>query len=259
MAQDFGPYKLLSHIAQGAACEVFLAQTPSRQRVAVKRLLPHRVAHTAVEHFEAEAARTARCRHENIARLFDTGQVDGVPYMALEYIDGLDLFQMTAHHPLARTRALAMVLPIAHALGAVHNAGLVHSDVTPHNIVVPNAGTPKLIDFGVAVEVGTRNRGGTSAYMSPEHVTGERLSERADVFSLAVVTWELFSRRRLFGGREPQLTLTAVVRESVPPIGDSALDRVLGSALAKNPSARTPNCSVFAQQMEELGNHWDDS
>lgn len=262
-----GPYRLLEPLGSGATAELFIAEKTGEpgSRLVVKRLLPQLQRHdTAVELFLQEAALALRCAsdggHPNLGRAVDHGRDGDDYFLALEYVDGVDLGVVLARrptlgadHPGAATRIL---LDACEALAHIHRRGVIHRDLTPHNLVVGADGLTRLIDFGVAVTEPVEGSGhpnrGTWAYMSPEQVRGDAMDRRSDVFSLGVLLWELFACRRLFKRAQHYLTMAAVVDDPVPPLPDPDLDALARRALAKDRDHRPADVAEIAAALRAL-------
>ncbi len=213
----FGPYVLIRRIARGGMAEVFLAQQRGLEgfdrRVAVKRILPHLADTTDfVKMFLGEARLAAQLTHPNIVHIYDFGKVENDYFIAMEYVDGIHAGQVFKHGEREPKMSPTLVARIgADAAAALHYAheltspngkalGLVHRDVSPANIMISYDGIVKLCDFGIAKAMAASDQltnpgqvKGKYAYMSPEQTIASGLDGRSDVFSLAIVLWELVS------------------------------------------------------------------
>lgn len=277
----FGPFYLDSRIAVGGTAEVYLARpaeagTDLPSTLVVKRLLPH-FANDAEGRtmFEREARLHAAVTHENVVTVFHAGRDDkGEPYLAMEYIDGVDGYRL-----LRKLRQEDELLPVGvsvyvarevlRALESVHAArdpsgggalGIVHRDVSPSNIYLSRDGRVKLGDFGIArstTRTTLRSEAGhvlkgKFAYLAPEQVAGESSDHRADLFSLATVLAEMLLNRPLFPGggqlaillaiRDCKIDALSDIKARLPP----GLFEVLQKALARNPKDRYANATEFA-------------
>lgn len=268
MNATFGPYRLLRRLAYGGMAEIFLA-TMTRdagfeKRLVVKRILPQFSADPGfVQMFIDEAVVAGRLSHPNIVQVYDFGNVDGVYYMTMEYIDGADLRQVLRAseergRPLTFAEIAAIGEGVARGLAYAHSATderlgplhIVHRDVSPHNIMVSRAGDVKVMDFGIAKAAAraTRTTTGTLkgkiAYMAPEQAAGRPLDGRCDQFALGVVLWECLSRRRLFAGDSDLELLNRVLACEVPPLEETrpevppALAAAVMRSLQPDPPAR---------------------
>jgi len=269
----FGPFFLEARIAVGGTAEVYLARPVSPaanlpERLVVKRLLPHFASDAEGRTmFDREARLHAAVTHANVVTVFNAGKDDrGEPYLAMEYIDGVDGYRL-----LRRLRQESEFLPVGvavyvarevlRALASVHAAsdptvggtlGIVHRDVSPSNIYLSKDGTVKLGDFGIARATARptlRSDGGhvlkgKFAYLAPEQVAGEGSDHRADLFSLATVLAEMLLNRPLFPGGG-QLAILLAIRdckidalEEIKPRLPPGLFEVLQKALARSPAHR---------------------
>lgn len=277
----FGPFFLDARIAVGGTAEVYLARpaTPAPdlpERLVVKRLLPHFASDAEGRTmFEREARLHASVTHENVVTVFHAGKDDrGEPYLAMEYIDGVDGYRL-----LRRLRQEGEFLPIGvavhiarevlRALESVHAAldptsggslGIVHRDVSPSNVYLSKSGTVKLGDFGIArstTRATLRSEAGhvlkgKFAYLAPEQVAGETSDQRADLFSLATVLAEMLLNRPLFPGggqlaillaiRDCKIDALSEIKPRLPP----GLFEVMQRALSRSPAQRYPDATSFA-------------
>ncbi|GMU42298.1 MAG: serine/threonine protein kinase [Xanthomonadales bacterium] len=203
-------YRLLKRLGAGGMGEVWLAERADgefRQRVAIKLLQAgQRLSREALRRFRAERQILAAFNHPHIARLLDGGTLPGgAPYLVMEYIDGEAIDAWCARHALAARARVALFLKVCDAVQAAHQALIVHRDLKPSNILVGVDGQPKLLDFGIAkvlnaelfahslVQTRTGVAPMTLAYASPEQVRGEAVGTASDVYSLAVVLYELLT------------------------------------------------------------------
>jgi len=269
----FGPFVLERRLAVGGSAEVFLAHpkvgiAPAPHLV-VKRLLPTGGDGPRYEALEREAELHRRVRHPNVVAVYGAGLVGGEPYLAMEYVEGLDLYRM-----LRRLDADAKDLPVelavfvaaqvAAALEAVHAASddsgkllrLVHRDVTPSNIYLSVKGDVKLGDFGIArIEEEARStQGGLKGkfgYLAPEQVAGEEFDHRADLFALAAILGELAIGERVFPGGGQLAVLLAIRDGNIEPLRREAarlppgLFELCERGLASNPDERFQSASEF--------------
>lgn len=227
MKAQFGRYVFLKKLAVGGMAEIFLARRLSfggfARFVVLKRLLPEHRGRAAYERlFLGEARITALLDHPHVVSLHDLGKLDDAYFMAMEYVHGISGAELMAVAARARVPvpigvALRIVSATAAALQYCTEAvdldgqsfGVIHHDISPHNVQVGFDGQVKLLDFGVATQVGRpapSGRRGKFAYMSPEAIAKEELDPRSDLFSLGVVLYELTVGRRLFKGNTPEET-----------------------------------------------------
>jgi eukaryotic-like serine/threonine-protein kinase len=265
----FGAYLLLKRIAVGGMSEVYLAKpatgvSPAPELV-IKRLLPSLLDDPrGRQTFEMEASLHAAARHPNVVEVFEAGEVDGEPYLAMEYVAGVDAFRLMRRAQSEMRRiSPAMAVHIARelckALARVHHLtdqegnafSIVHRDVTPSNIYLSDEGVVKLGDFGIARSIADKPRApgshvlkGKYGYLAPEQVSGDPFDHRADLFSLAVVLSEMIIGQPLFPGAGQLAVLLAIRDCRIDPLRASrgllpkGLFPVLEKALAKAPDDR---------------------
>ena len=212
-------------LGRGGMGIVYLAHQAGLNRpVALKLIKSDDADALSVLRFLAEAEAMAAVRHPNVAQVYQYGQHDGRPFLALEYCDGGNLYErIKATGSFAPSDAATLIASIADGVQAAHAAGIVHRDLKPANVLFDAAGTPKVTDFGLA----KRNAGdhltrtdavmGTPAYMSPEQARGQGkfADPRMDVWALGVILYELLAGRRPFAGDTP-LELLRKVMDSAP-------------------------------------------
>ncbi len=262
-----GKYQVQAELGRGASGVVYRAVDAFKGRqVAIKQLHAHLLrqpeqAERYRKLLRNEVMLTARLRHPNIVRLLDAdGQADP-PYLVLEYVDGRPLSAYTAPDTLL---PVAQVLDIAYkccnALDHAQREGLVHRDIKPANVLLSEQGEVKLTDFGAALAVrsdATQLAGlvGSPSYMSPEQVQEQDLTHHSDMFSLAVVVYELLTGRRPFDGDTDFATLYRITHEVPTPPRllrsdlPEHLDAVLLRALAKRPQDRFATWADFADAL----------
>jgi serine/threonine protein kinase len=278
----FGQYVLLRRLARGGMAEVFLAQQRGLEgfdrRVAVKRILPHLAdAPDFIKMFLSEAKLAAQLTHPNIVHIYDFGKVDTDYFIAMELVDGVhagQLFKHIAHAAPGERLSPTMIARIgADAAAALHYAhelcapngqplGLVHRDVSPANLMVTFDGAVKLCDFGIAKAAALGEKltlpghvKGKYAYMSPEQTTGVPLDGRSDVYSLAIVLWELVVGRTIVPRgdaieamraiRDGKLTPIDRAAPWTPPALAAAITRALHTQREQRPTAMQ-----LAQELE---------
>jgi serine/threonine-protein kinase len=262
--ESLGRYRIEQELGRGAMGRVFLAYDPEiDRRVAIKTIqifsaLPAGERSLARERFLREARSAGKLLHPGIVTIFDVGESEGMPYLAMEFVEGetLDAF-CREDDLLPVAQVVALVLSAADALGFAHERGIVHRDIKPANLMRVGDRAVKIMDFGLAKSATSSmtNDGallGTPNYMSPEQVRGEALDGRADLFSLAVVCWEMITGVKPFGGDSMSSVLYRIVHEppretSLPPNRmTAALAGFFRRALAKHPAERLADAAAFS-------------
>lgn len=259
-----GPYEVISLIGRGGMGEVHRARDPRLHRdVAIKILSAHPASAESRRRFEREARAAAALSHPNIVTIYDVGEIEGLLYIAMEFLDGLTLRQMAASGALPLSRLLKIAVQIAAGLVAAHERGIVHRDLKPENIIVGLEDTAKILDFGIAkAEPSTRRESagipstssltgsgailGTAGYMSPEQARGQAVDYRSDQFAFGAILYELATGRRAFERASPIEAAVAVVADEPEPIDRLAalpaqLKWTIERCLAKTPDDRYPS------------------
>jgi hypothetical protein len=266
---DLGRYRIVRELGRGAMGRVFLAHDPQIDRpVAIKTVqifagLPEAEREKARERFLREARSAGKLLHPGIVTIFDVGEAGGVPYIAMEYVEGeaLDRF-CSADSLLEVGIVVESIARIAEALAYAHAAGIVHRDIKPANILRVGPTATKIMDFGLAKDPTTSmthdgSLFGTPNYMAPEQVKGAPIDGRADLFALGVVLFEMLTGERPFGGDSVSSVLFRIVHEAPRDIGPhlhrlpAALGDFLARALAKEPAERFPDGATFAAELRQ--------
>lgn len=263
-----GRYEVIREIGRGAMGRVFLALDPAIGRqVALKTVsilegFPEAERREARERFIREARTAGGLLHPHIITIFDVGEQDGMPFIAMEYVEGGTLERHCRPPDLLEPEpAVALVCQAARALHHAHSHDIVHRDVKPANLMLSREGKLKVADFGLAksAAAGLTQEGtilGTPYYMSPEQLSGLELDGRSDLFSLAVVLYELLCGCRPFEGKDVGTILYRIAHEPAPPLDrdgwpiSRALREAVERALAKERIERFPNGEALARALE---------
>ncbi|MGH7522388.1 MAG: serine/threonine-protein kinase [Gemmatimonadales bacterium] len=268
--QSIAGYRLLERIGEGGTAEVYRADHPGRGACAFKVLRERlRGDPIVVKRFLREAGYGSRVVHPGVVRTYDFGEADGLYYLALEWAKGEPLADFLHREgPLAPADAVTLVRQLADALAAAHNAGIIHRDLKPENIMYdPDALTVKLLDFGIArdaeqpLEERLTRTGffvGTLQYVAPEALSGELVDGRADIYSLAKITYYMLTGRHPHEGRSPRELFQQLLSGKPVPLSEAARDRkfppaleaAVMKALARHPGDRQPTVTAFAEELE---------
>jgi len=255
-------YRLVAPLGVGASAQVFLAEDVSLHRhVAIKVLHPALATDQSfLKRFRAEARSAAGLNHPHVARVFDWGEAEDGPYLVLEYLSGgslLDLLERGVR--LSVPQATAVAAQAARGLAYAHARGLVHRDIKPANLLFDDEGRVRVADFGVARALAdgawTEPAGttvGTARYAAPEQAQGLVLDGRADVYSLALVTFESLTGYVPFVLDTAMGTLAARIGATLPGHGAlGPLQPILGDAAAPDMRSR-PHAAALAARLEAL-------
>lgn len=224
-----GPYDVLEVLGRGGMGVVLKAFDPAlRRMVAIKVLAPQWASHAeARQRFEREARAAAQVRHDNVVAIHAVEEADGLPYLVMEYVPGVSLQQrLDRDGPLVVEEVLRIGAQAAAGLAAAHDRGLVHRDVKPANILLDAAGNVRLTDFGLARAVDdttltqTGVIAGTPQYMAPEQARGDKVDDRADLFSLGSVLYAMCTGRPPFRAPTTVAVLKRVCDEKARDVRD---------------------------------------
>ncbi|MBK8012571.1 MAG: cyclic nucleotide-binding domain-containing protein [Deltaproteobacteria bacterium] len=277
--EAFGKYQLLAPIASGGMAEVWLARSSSiggfEKRLAIKRMKPEYSGSAQfVSMFIDEAKLTVALSHPNIVQVFDFGRVDDDYFMAMEFVDGVDLALLAR-----RLRKTCRALPVSMALRIMHDVfaglahahslqtsvtserGIIHRDVSPQNVLVSFEGHVKVSDFGIARAATSCDRSETGwvlgklAYASPEQLAGANLDVRTDLWSAGVILHELLTNKRLFARTDDDDTREAVEFAPIlPPSRSNAevpseIDEIVLGLLTRDRNARLSDARAAAEAL----------
>ncbi|MFP2904832.1 protein kinase domain-containing protein [Pyxidicoccus sp. 3LFB2] len=278
-----GKYQLLRKLATGGMAEVFLAKSSGplgfEKHVVVKRILPHLAEDPQfVEMFLAEAKLAARLNHANIVQIFDFGMEGDSYFIAMEYVDGVDLrtLKRRAFHkgaPIAFPLCARLVSMACEGLAYAHELTdpetgkplrLIHRDISPDNIFASKTGGLKILDFGIAKasNAGHRTESGVLKgkvpYMAPEYLLGEGIDARIDIYALGVVLFELVTGNRPYRSENDVRLIQAVLNQPLPDVRNfrqgvpQQLVHILNRALAKERDKRYGSCREFQADLDRF-------
>ena len=219
--------------------EVYRATDTKLAREIALKVLPAAMANDPdrLARFQREARAVAALNHPNVVTVFSVEESDNVHFITMELIEGQPLDRLIAANGLPSERIIEIAGAIAEALSAAHEKGIVHRDLKPANVMVTNEGRVKVLDFGLAKDVGSETANGatmasagytqagmvmgTPAYMSPEQVSGRPLDHRSDIFSFGVMLHEMATGRRPFEGNSSAELISSILRDSPPSVTDA--------------------------------------
>jgi serine/threonine protein kinase len=256
MARLFPQLEIIEFIGKGGMGAVYKARQPALDRFVALKILPSQATEGSgfAERFNREARALARLNHPNIVAIHEFGQVSGLLFFVMEYVDGTNLRQLEQSERLLPLEALQIVPQICEALQYAHEAGIVHRDIKPENILLDKKGRVKIADFGIAKIVGRQEPGvsitetkqaiGTPHYMAPEQLEKpQTVDHRADIYSLGVVFYEMLTGELPLGKFAPPSCRVHV---------DVRLDEVVLRALEKQPEQRYQHVSEVKTDLEKV-------
>jgi serine/threonine-protein kinase len=271
-----GNYRILEKIGAGGQGTVYKATDTKLGRAVVVKVLPPEltVKEANLKRFEREARLASALDHPNICTIFDLNELDGVHFIAMQYVEGKNVRELVNGRPLDLSSALSITIQVADALAAAHERGIIHRDIKAGNVMVTPAGQVKILDFGLAklldesaspggihhtdlTEVGIPY--GTATYAAPEQARGERVDARADIFSTGVLLYELLAGTWPFQGKTSVDVRHAVLHEDPVPLNQARpggapwqLQVILDRALAKEPKQRYQKISELRDDLRAV-------
>src|SRR5580692_3899222 len=272
-----GPYEILAPIAAGGMGQVYQARDTRLDRIVAIKVLPaDKVADAdRKQRFRQEAKAASSLNHPNIITIYDIGSENGIDYLAMEFVAGKTLDQLTPRNGMRIGEMLGYSAQVADALARAHQAGIVHRDLKPSNVMVSSDGLVKVLDFGLAklmqpaagkdeetkTMAALTGEGailGTTYYMSPEQAEAKPVDGRSDIFSFGAMLYEMATGQRPFQGQSQAAVLAAILREEPKAIGDlrpdvpSELTRTITRCLRKDPARRFQHMDDLKVALEEL-------
>jgi serine/threonine protein kinase len=281
-----GQYRILDQLGAGGMGVVFRAEDTRLRRPVALKFLPASLAgdERAIARLTREARTASSLNHPNICTIYDIGEADGRPFIAMEFLDGEALNTAIGHGPMELPRILDLGIQIADALDAAHVHGIVHRDIKPANIFITRRGHVKVLDFGIArpgpdlasgdeasavpdaetllvTQPGTVT--GTLAYMSPEQALSKPVDARSDIFSLGLVLFEMATGRQAFDGTSPAAIYDAILNREPPPVRalNAAMpppfEDLVSRAIEKDPALRYQSASDMRADLQRLKRNID--
>ncbi|HEY1540617.1 MAG TPA: Stk1 family PASTA domain-containing Ser/Thr kinase [Solirubrobacteraceae bacterium] len=259
-----GRYRIIGHLGTGGMAEVYCAHDEQLERKVALKLLHERFAadEEFVERFRREASSAAGLQHQYVVSVYDRGEYDGTPYIAMEYVDGRTLKQLVRENgPLDPTLAADFTIQILRAARFAHRRGVIHRDFKPQNVIVDDEGRAKVTDFGIARAgasdmTQTGSIMGTAQYLSPEQAQGHAVNARSDLYSIGIILYELLTGRVPFDAESAvtvalkQVSETPIAPRRLNPAVTPELEAIVLRALEKDPADRFADADEFIAALE---------
>lgn len=258
-----GNYRILEKIGAGGQGTVYKATDTKLGRAVVIKVLPPEltVKEANLKRFEREARLASALDHPNICTIFDLNDIEGVHFIAMQFVEGKNVRELVSGRPLDLRSALSITIQVADALAATHARGIIHRDIKAGNVMVTPSGQVKILDFGLAKLLDSEGAGpggihhtdltevgipyGTATYAAPEQARGERVDARADIFSTGVLLYEMLTGIWPFQGKTSVDVRHAVLHQDPEPLNEARpggappqLQSILDRTLAKDPKQR---------------------
>lgn len=273
-----GRFKILSKIGQGGMGAVYKAEQIRMGRVCAIKVIPHEMAkdRDAIDRFDREAKMSALINDQHAVTVYDFGETeDGMYFLAMEFVEGETLSTLMRREGiLPLSRVIPMVQQACQALHAAHSQAIVHRDLKPDNIMISKKegrDFVKILDFGIAKISSDERRNdltrqglvvGTPLYMSPEQLSGEKIDPRSDIYSFALIVYQMLSGGLPFDGDNAQALMIKRLTDDPLPIRavnpnvvvPPNVEAVLLAALARDPNRRTSSIKVFSEQFIQAAN-----
>ncbi len=269
--RQLADYEILHRLGRGGMAEVYLAQQRSLRRPVAFKVLKRRLANdeSYVRRFHHEAQAVASLVHANIVQIYEVGNIDGLHFIAQEYVRGQNLRDLlTRRGPLDALTAVSIIRQVAAALHRAGGQGITHRDIKPENILIATTGEVKVADFGLArvtdddgktvalTQIGMTL--GTPLYMSPEQVEGRPVDPRSDIYSFGITCYQMLAGRPPFDGETPlavavqHLNDEPASLESLRPDLPPSLCRLVHKMLAKKPADRFQQAADLLRELRSL-------
>lgn len=259
-----GRYKIIGNIGSGGMANVYLAQDLILKRqVAVKVLrFDFQNDQTAIRRFQREALAATELVHPNIVSVYDVGEEDGMQYLVMEYVKGMDLKRyIREHSPMSYGKIVDIMEQILSAIALAHQHRIIHRDLKPQNILIDENGTVKITDFGIAIALSetsitqTNSMLGSVHYLSPEQARGGMATKQSDIYALGIILYEMISGKVPFDGESAVSIALKHFQNDLPSLKEvdpnipQALENVVLHATAKEPVDRYKNVEEMAEDL----------
>jgi non-specific serine/threonine protein kinase len=259
-------YKILEKLGEGGMGVVYKAKDTKLDRIVALKFLPKHLLcdEEAKTRFVHEAKAASALNHPNITTIYEIDEVEGECFIAMEYIEGKSIKELVKEKGMSIEEIFRITIQIAEGLNAAHKKGITHRDIKSDNIMLTPEGTVKIMDFGLAKLKGapkltrTGTTTGTMQYMSPEQAQGMEVDQRSDIFSFAVVLYEMITGQLPFKGEHEAAIIYSIINETPEPLArykanvPEGLQRIVEKALKKDPSTRYQSAADMVANLKGL-------
>src|SRR6266567_1934663 len=270
-----GNYRILEKIGAGGQGTVYKATDTKLGRAVVIKVLPPEltVKEANLKRFEREARLASALDHPNICTIYDLNEIEGVNFIAMQFVEGKNVRELVSGRPLDLRSALSITIQVADALAVAHSRGIIHRDIKAGNVMVTPHGQVKILDFGLAKLLDGEGPGGihqtdltevgipygTATYAAPEQARGDRVDARADIFSTGVLLYEMLTGTWPFRGKSTVDVRHAVIHDQPKPLAEARpgqtpahLQQILDKTLAKEPRDRYQKISELRDDLRKV-------
>jgi serine/threonine protein kinase len=271
IGQRIAQYQILSKLGAGGMGVVYLAEDSRLGRRVALKVLPTEftIDQDKVARFDREARAVAALSHPGIAVLYEIGEVNNIHYLAMEYVEGRNLAEQLVAQPLSTESLVDYTTQIADALHHAHTKGILHRDIKPANIIVTSDGRLKLLDFGLARLLETKDETrsaltapgtwmGTLQYCAPEVLQGRDADQRSDIYSLGMVIYQMACGKLPFEGLRGNALVSAILSgnpqpvKAINPLIGADFERLIMSIIAANPEQRPQSVSELSKTLRDV-------
>src|SRR6266576_2148005 len=263
---DIGKYQIIELVGEGAMGVVYKAEDSVLGRIVAIKVMNESIARQEDlrKRFLHEAQAAASLQHPNVVCIYDLGEQDGHLFIAMEFVDGVDLERLIElGEPMSLQARLDIIIDVLTGLAFAHKRGIVHRDIKPANIRIGEDGRAKIMDFGVAHLASSKLTStgaslGTPSYMAPEQITEGKTSAATDIFATGGVLYQILTQMKPFDAPTLQNLFFKIITEKPRPVSElvpglpPALDRIVLKAMAKEPSERYASALEMANDLTSV-------